>query len=306
MASHFIASEKIKKYASLAGFDACGICEPFVDETSKSYFKNWLGNNFQGSMKYLENTDKRFNPALLLPDVQSVVMILLSYNTLKAQHPESFYKISKHALSEDYHSLIKAKLTQLEYFLAQECPEIKTFSFVDSSGVWEKYWAKKSGLGWPGKHTIIINKQFGSFCFLGGLFINATSEYDAESIDNCGSCELCMKACPTTALISERMLDTRKCISCLTIENKNDLPQELQSCFNKYIYGCDICQNACPYNKKAPVCEHFHPNQKLLDMTKEDWENLTESEFAEIFSKSSAHRLGYKRLMRNIDFVKNS
>jgi epoxyqueuosine reductase len=299
----FISSDKIKSAASQAGFDDCGICTPYVDEKSRNYFRNWLENDFQGNMKYLENTDKRFNPQQLFSEVKSVVMVLLSYNTLNVQHPEAFYKISKYAYGEDYHSVIKAKLSQFEHILTQGNPDIKTFSFVDSSAVWEKYWAKKSGLGWSGKHTVIINKQFGSFCFLGGIFINAESDYDTESPDNCGSCELCIKACPTNALISARMLDTRKCISCLTIENKNDLAPELHNSFNNYIYGCDICQDVCPYNKNAPVREHFFPNQKILDLKKEDWETLDESVFNSIFEHSAVKRIGQKRLKRNIDLL---
>ncbi len=302
----YISSSRIKELASQIGFDSCGICRPFIQEEEKEYFNNWLKNGFHGSMNYLSNTEKRFDPALVLPEVQSVVMFLLSYNTKEKQNDNSFYKISKYAYGEDYHLIIKSKLEELEALIKAENKEIRTFSFVDASSVWEKLWAKKAGLGSIGKHSIIINKSLGSFCFIGGFLMNAVSEYDDEAVDICGSCELCINSCPTNAIASAHCIDTRRCISFHTIENKSDIPESLSNSFQNNIYGCDICQNACPFNSTAIYKNHFKPNHTVLNLSKEKWENMNEQQFSELFSSSVIKRTGFKRMKRNIFFVHNS
>lgn len=266
----------------------------------------WLKNNAHGQMGYMENHfDKRLNPTLLVDDSKSVISLLLNYYPEQTQVEDS-YKISKYAYGQDYHFVIKEKLKEFLFSIQENIGEVSGRAFVDSAPVLDKAWAAKSGLGWIGKNSNLLSKQVGSFFFIAELIVDLELEYDIAVTDHCGSCTKCIDACPTGAIIAPYVVDGSKCISYFTIELKDNIPQEMKGKFDDWAFGCDVCQDVCPWNRfSKPHNEPlFNPNPELLSMTKKDWEEITEETFRAVFKNSAVKRAKYDGLKRNIDFLK--
>ena len=298
---------KIKSKAKRLGFLSCGISKAEFLEEEAPRLENWLNKNMHGEMAYMENHfDKRLDPTILVPDSKSVISLLLNYFPSEAQ-VENTYKISKYAYGTDYHFIIKDKLKQLMDFISEEIGEVRGRAFVDSAPVLDKAWAAKSGLGWIGKHSNLLTKQLGSFYFIAELIIDLDLEYDTPVTDHCGSCTACIDACPTNAIVADRVVDGSKCISYYTIELKNEIPTSEKGKFEDWMFGCDICQDVCPWNRfSKPNNEPlFDPHPELLSMTKKDWEEITEDVFQKLFKKSAVKRTKFLGLKRNINFLKD-
>ncbi len=257
-------------------------------------------------MGYMENHfDKRLDPTLLVNDSKSVISLLLNYYPEQTQIADS-YKISKYAYGQDYHFVIKEKLKEFLFSIQENIGEVSGRAFVDSAPVLDKAWAAKSGLGWIGKNSNLLSKQVGSFFFIAELIVDLELEYDTAVTDHCGSCTKCIDACPTGAIIAPYVVDGSKCISYFTIELKDNIPQEMKGKFDDWAFGCDVCQDVCPWNRfSKPHNEPpFNPNPELLSMTKKDWEEITEETFRAVFKNSAVKRAKYDGLKRNIDFLK--
>jgi epoxyqueuosine reductase len=298
---------KIKSEAKRLGFLSCGISKAEFLEEQAPRLENWLNKNMHGEMAYMENHfDKRLNPTLLVPDSKSVISLILNYFPSETQTSET-YKISKYAYGTDYHFIIKDKLKQLMDFISEEIGEVQGRAFVDSAPVLDKAWAAKSGLGWIGKHSNLLTKQLGSFYFIAELIVDLDLEYDTPVTDHCGSCTACIDACPTNAIVADRVVDGSKCISYYTIELKNEIPTSEKGKFEDWMFGCDICQDVCPWNRfSKPNNEPlFNPHPELLSMTKKDWEEITEDVFQKLFKKSAVKRTKFLGLKRNINFLKD-
>lgn len=301
--SEFIVNEAIE-----LGFSDCGIAKADFLKEESTRVENWLSNAYNGTMSYLErNKEKRYDPRLLTVGVKSVVTVLLNYYPQKSLADNEF-KIAKYAYGDDYHTVIKGKLkqlqTKLEDFIGTPLPQSR--AFTDSAPLLDRAWAARCGLGFIGKNTNLINPKKGSFFFIGHLLLPIDIEPVGKLIPNrCGSCTRCLDACPTQALVSPFTIDATKCISYLTIEYKGDFQGLDKVKFNNWIYGCDICQDVCPYNKfsVANIEPRFQPSDILMNMKKKDWINLDEKQFKLLFAKSAIERAGYEGLKRNIIFL---
>lgn len=299
-------TQLIKAEAKRLGFLSCGVSKAGFLETEAPRLEQWLHNNMHGEMQYMENHfDKRLDPTKLVAGSKSVVSLLYNYFPKETQK-EGTYKISKYAYGQDYHYVIKHKLKELLYYITQSIGNVQGRAFVDSAPVLDKAWAAKSGLGWIGKHSNLLTKQVGSFFFIAELIIDLDLEYDTPVTDHCGSCTACIDACPTQA-ITPYKVDGSKCISYATIELKNNIPTSFTSKMEDWMFGCDICQDVCPWNRfSKPHNEPlFNPNPQLIQMDKKDWEEITEDVFAQLFKKSAVKRTKYEGLKRNIQFIKN-
>jgi epoxyqueuosine reductase len=302
----FNYTQQIKAEAKRIGFDYCGISKAEFLEEEAPRLENWLNKNMHGQMSYMQNYfDKRLDPRLLVPGAQSVVSLLLNYYPSESQTDETAPKISKYAYGKDYHFVIKEKLNHLLEFIKSNIGEVNGRVFVDSAPVMDKVWAKKSGLGWVGKNSNIINKNSGSFYFIAELIIDLPLEYDGAVKDYCGSCTRCIDACPTDAIVAPYVVDGSKCISYFTIELKENIPSDAKGKFNDWVFGCDICQDVCPWNRfsKPHKEPEFKANEELLGMTKNDWQELTEETFKRVFKDSAVKRTKFSGLTRNIDFI---
>ncbi len=288
------------------GFLACGIAKAEFLEDEAPHLENYLKEKRNGNLSYMENHfDKRLDPRLLVDGAKSVISLLYNYYPEKKQR-EDTYKISKYAYGEDYHFVVKDKLHDLIDFIREEIGEINGRVFTDSAPILEGAWAEKAGIGWMGKHSLLITKQSGSFFFLGELIIDLELEYDTPFVtDHCGSCTRCIDACPTDAIVSDKKIDASKCISYFTIELKDEVPIEMKGKFEDWMFGCDICQDVCPWNRfsKPHSEERFLPNDEILNFSKSDWEEITEEEFRKIFRKSPVKRTKFTGLTRNIKFL---
>ncbi len=294
----------IKSEAKRLGFLSCGISKAGFLEEETPRLENWLNNKMNGQMSYMENNfDKRLNPTLLVDDAKSVVSLLLNYYPSEFQNQNS-YKISKYAYGQDYHFVIKEKLKVLLASIQETIGEVSGRAFVDSAPVLDKAWAAKSGLGWIGKNSNLISKQTGSFFFIAELIIDLELEYDTATTDHCGSCTACLDACPTDAIVAPYVVDGSKCISYFTIELKESIPPEMKGKFGDWAFGCDICQDVCPWNRfsKAHNEPLFNPNKEILSMSKKDWTELTEETFNAVFKNSPLKRTKFEGLKRNIEF----
>ncbi|WP_375238419.1 tRNA epoxyqueuosine(34) reductase QueG [Aurantibacter sp.] len=299
-------SKLIKQEAKRLGFLSCGISKADFLETEAPRLEKWLKNNSHGEMAYMENHfDKRLDPTKLVQGSKSVISLLLNYYPEETQI-EGSYKISKYAYGKDYHDVIKSKLKELHYFIETQIGDVSGRAFVDSAPVLDKAWAAKSGLGWIGKNSNLITKNVGSFYFVAELIIDLELEYDNVTTDHCGTCTACIDACPTDAITDPYVVDGSKCISYFTIELKDQLPNEMKGKFDDWMFGCDICQDVCPWNKfSKPHSEPlFNPNPELLSLTKKDWEEITEDVFKKVFQKSAVKRTKFSGLNRNIKFLK--
>nr|WP_147678358.1 tRNA epoxyqueuosine(34) reductase QueG [Algibacter pacificus] len=296
----------IKTEAKRLGFLSCGISKAEFLEEEAPRLESYLEKGMHGEMRYMENHfDKRLNPTLLVENSKSVVSLLLNYYPAQLQECQDAPKLSKYAYGQDYHFVIKDKLKQLLHFIQKEIGAVNGRAFVDSAPVLDKAWAAKSGLGWIGKHSNLITQQVGSFYFIAELIIDLELEYDTITTDHCGSCTACIDACPTQAITEPYVVDGSKCISYLTIELKENLPNDFKGKMDNWMFGCDICQDVCPWNRfSKPHNEPlFNPHPELLSMSKKDWEEITEDTFKKVFQKSAVKRTKYAGLTRNIKFL---
>jgi len=301
-------TQLIKAESIRLGFLTCGISKAGFLEEEAPRLETWLNQNMNGQMSYMENHfDKRLNPTLLVDGAKSVISLLLNYYPAELQNQDS-YKVSKYAYGQDYHSVIKEKLNELLYFIQTEIGEVSGRAFVDSAPVLDKAWAAKSGLGWIGKNSNLITQKVGSFYFIAELIIDLELEYDTPTTDHCGSCTACIDACPTEAIVAPYVVDGSKCISYFTIELKDNLPQEMKGKFDDWIFGCDVCQDVCPWNKfSKPHNEPlFQTAPEILSYSKSDWEEITNDTFQKVFKNSALKRTKYEGLLRNINFSKES
>ncbi|WP_420825359.1 tRNA epoxyqueuosine(34) reductase QueG [Psychroserpens algicola] len=300
-------SQFIKSEAKRLGFLSCGISKAQFLEEEAPRLEKWLKNNAHGEMRYMENHfDKRLDPTKLVEGSKSVVSLLLNYYPSEIQNPES-YKLSKYAYGTDYHFVIKDKLKSLLQVIQDEIGDVHGRAFVDSAPVLDKAWAAKSGLGWIGKHSNLLTQQIGSFYFIAELIIDLELEYDHATTDHCGTCTACIDACPTQAITEPYVVDGSKCISYFTIELKENIPSEFKGQFDDWMFGCDVCQDVCPWNRfsKAHSEPLFNPHPDLLSMTKKDWDEITEDTFRKVFKKSAVKRTKFEGLQRNITFLKH-
>ena len=300
-------TKQIKAEAQRLGFLSCGISKAEFLEVEAPRLENWLNNNMHGQMSYMQNHfDKRLDPTKLVEDSKSVISLLLNYYPSDLQKNSDAPKLSKYAYGKDYHEVIKTKLKALTNFIQEEIGTVSGRAFVDSAPVLDKAWAAKSGLGWIGKHSNLITQKTGSFYFIAELIIDLDLDYDYATTDHCGTCTACIDACPTAAIVEPYVVNGSKCISYFTIELKDQLPNTMKGKFDDWMFGCDICQDVCPWNKfskphKEPL---FNPHPELLDMTKKDWEEITEDVFKKVFQKSAVKRTKFNGLKRNIEFLK--
>ena len=292
--------------ATELGFFYCGFSKADFLEEEAPRLENWLNLNYQGKMSYMANYfDKRLDPRLLVDDAKTVVSLLLNYYPEKKQHPES-PKISKYAYGEDYHTVIKDKLKELIQFLKENIGDVNGRAFVDSAPVMDKVWAEKSGLGWIGKNSNLIHPKEGSFFFIAELILDIEIEPDGPMKDYCGTCTRCIDACPTGAIVQPYVVDGSKCISYLTIELKDELlPNEFKGKMDNWMFGCDICQDVCPWNRFSKITQEqrFKPNPLLLELKSNDWKELNEEVFNQLFKHSAVKRTKFTGLHRNIKFL---
>lgn len=297
----------IKSVAATLGFSFCGISKAEFLKDEAPQLEEWLKRGYQGKMSYLENHfDKRLDPTLLVPGAKSIVSLIYNYYPEKDLGKTSDLKIAKYAYGEDYHIVVKDKLKILLDKISEEIGEVNGRAFVDSAPVMERAWAKRSGLGWIGKNSLLLNRQMGSFFFLAELIIDLDLEYDGPIKDYCGSCTACMDACPTDAIPAPYVVDGSKCISYFTIELKDEIPSDVKGKFENWIFGCDICQDVCPWNtfSKPHHESRFKPSPELEDMTRQQWKEITEDVFQKVFKNSPVKRTKFTGLTRNIRFVK--
>ncbi|MDG4945497.1 tRNA epoxyqueuosine(34) reductase QueG [Weeksellaceae bacterium KMM 9713] len=298
----------IKEKAKELGFMHCGISKAGFLEEEAPRLEKWLKSGFHGEMGYMENHfDKRLDPTKLVPGAKSVVSLTYNYFPKQQQREDSF-KISKYAYGKDYHFIIKDKLKEFFQWIHQEIGEIDGRVFVDSAPVLERAWAAKSGIGWIGKNANLLTKQVGSFYFLSELIIDLELAPDGPTTDHCGKCTACIDACPTQAIESERVINGSKCISYATIELKNQIPSSFNNHMEDWMFGCDICQDVCPWNRfsKPHQQPEFMANDAILNYSKKEWTELTQELFSEIFRKSPVKRTKYAGLMRNIEKLNQS
>tara|TARA_Y100000768_G_scaffold342363_1_gene287431 strand:+ start:18353 stop:19270 length:918 start_codon:yes stop_codon:yes gene_type:complete len=299
-------SQLVKRIAKEIGFSSCGISKArFLHEEEKK-FEDWLKQGYQGSMSYLErNFDKRLDPTKLVPGAKSVISLSYNYFPPKKLISENNFIISKYAYGRDYHKVLRNKLKKLFIKIRDKIGEVEGRVFVDSAPIHERAWAKLSGVGWIGKNSLLINKNQGSYFFLAEIICDLDLEYDEPVLNRCGNCTRCIDACPTDAITKAQVIDANKCISYLTIENKEKIPKELRGSINNSIFGCDICQDVCPWNKKSvPHNEkEFIPKKELRDLKKKDWIELTEDTFNKIFEGSAVKRTKFQGLKRNIKAI---
>ena len=300
-------TDLIKRKALELGFSSCGISKARFLSEEEEKFEKWLSNGYHGTMSYLEkNIDKRLDPRILVPESKSIISLTYNYYPPKKLINKNNFIISKYAYGRDYHKVLKKKLKKLFNNMKEKIGNIEGRVFVDSAPVHERAWAKLSGLGWIGKNSLLINKDVGSYFFIAEIICDLELEYDAPVSDRCGNCTRCIDACPTNAITQAQVIDSNKCISYLTIENKNSIPKELKNEMNQSIFWCDICQDICPWNRfSTPHNEkEFLPNQKLKKLRKKDWIELTEETFNRIFEGSAIKRAKYKGLKKNINASK--
>ncbi len=301
-------SELIKAEAHRLGFMLCGISRAEFLEDEAPRLERWLMAGHHGKMGYMENHfDKRLDPRKLVEGARSVISLAYNYYTPETQTDPTAPKISKYAYGEDYHDVVKSKLAELFEFILDNIGDVGGRMFVDSAPVLERAWAQRSGLGWIGKNANMLNKQSGSFFFLAEMIIDLDLEYDHPLVkDYCGKCTRCIDACPTNAIIDNKLVDGSKCISYLTIELKDDIPEEFQNKMDNWMFGCDVCQDVCPWNRFSTPHEEksFLPNPQLMEMSQSDWDDITEDIFKALFRRSPVKRTKFKGLSRNLKFLK--
>ena len=296
----------IKTKAKTLGFMSCGISKAGFLEDEAPKLENWLNKNMNGEMSYMErNFDMRLDPTKIVEGAKSVISLTYNYYSEKNGENSNF-KISKYAYGNDYHFVIKNKLKDLFEYIKEKTGDINGRVFVDSAPVLERAWAKKSGLGWIGKNTNLISKKNGSFFFICEIILDLELDYDHIETDHCGSCTACIDACPTNAIVEPYVVDGSRCISYYTIELKNNIPDYAKNTYDDWIFGCDICQDVCPWNRfskphKEPL---FNSDDEFLSMSKNDWIEMTKETFNKVFRNSAIKRAGFDGIKRNIEFIK--
>lgn len=300
-------SRIIRNISLELGFDFCGFSEVATLKDELSGLENWLARGYHGKMDYMaRNRELRTDPGLLVPGARSVISLLYNYYPARDLAGEGEYKIAKYAYGEDYHKVLRKKLKLLMRRIRDEVGEIGGRVFVDSAPVMERQWAARAGLGWIGKNTLLLNRRLGSYFFIAELIVDLELEYDGPVKDYCGTCRRCLDACPTGALPQPGVLDASRCISYFTIELREDIPTGLHKQFQNWIFGCDICQDVCPWNRFAKPHNEpgFDPSETLVEMRASDWERMDEEYFRRIFENSALRRAGFAGLKRNITYVK--
>ena len=299
-------SSSIKNEALRLGFDFCGISKADFLEEEAPLLEKWLLQNQNGKMAYMQNYfDKRLDPRQLVPGAKSVISLLYNYYTEIEQNP-SAPKLSKYAYGRDYHFVVKEKLKELMNYINETIGEINGRVFVDSAPVMERAWAKKSGMGWIGKNTNLINRQQGSFFFIAEIISDLVLDDDGPIEDFCGTCTRCIDACPTEAIIQPYVVDGSKCISYFTIELKEEIPVSYKEKMDDWVFGCDVCQDVCPWNRfsKNHREKQFLPSNKLITMNADEWHEITTEVFENLFQESPVMRTGFKGLKRNLNFIR--
>ena len=300
-------TELIKNEAKRLGFISCGISRAEFLEDEAPRLEKWLKMKMNGEMKYMENYfEKRLDPTKLVDDAKSIISLTYNYYPEDLQNKEA-PKVSKYAYGMDYHYVIKEKLNFFLTFIKDKIGNVHGRAFVDSAPILEKAWAAKSGIGWVGKNSNLITKKVGSFYFLAELIVDLDLDYDRIESDHCGECTACIDSCPTQAITQPYVVDGSKCISYFTIELKENIPKEFKGKFDDWIFGCDVCQDVCPWNKfskphKEPL---FQSSSELMKMSRDEWNEITEETFNKIFKNSAVKRTGYKGLTRNLNFIKS-
>ena len=299
-------SRLIKSKAEKFGFESCGISKAGFLENDARFLEKWLNENYHGEMTYMENHfDKRLNPTLLVEGSKSVISLMYNYFPEEEISEIDNLKISKYAYGEDYHEVIKEILREMVTELQDEIGDFGCRIFVDSAPVLERSWAKKSGLGWIGKNANLISKKRGSFFFLAEIICDLELREDHETTDHCGTCRKCIDACPTNAIVSDKIIDGSKCISYATIELKNEIPDYFNDKLENWMFGCDVCQDVCPWNRFSVPHQQakFKPNNALKNFRKNEWQEITQEIFSEIFRKSPVKRAKFSGLRRNIEVL---
>lgn len=295
--------EALVREAKGLGFDAVGVSAAGFLEAEADRLEEWLRRGYHGEMGYLErNFDKRLDPRLLVPGAKTVVSLLFNYHTDQQPSDPDAPRVASYAHGQDYHYVIKWKLKELMKWAQREWGAIEGRVFVDSAPVHERAWAEKSGLGWVGKNSLLLNRSMGSFFFIAELIIDVELEPDAPTADHCGTCTRCIDACPTGAIIQPGVVNGAQCISYFTIELRGAIPEPVHQHLSPWVFGCDVCQDVCPWNRHAtPHNEpQFAPHPELLNMKRSDWEEMTEEVFKEVFKGTAVKRTGYEGLMRNV------
>lgn len=300
-------SKAIKKKALDLGFTGCGFSKAEALPEDARILKTWLEKGYHARMGYMANHfDKRTDPAQLVEGARTVISLLYNYYTDRVQEDPDAPLLSKYAYGRDYHFVLKEKMNLLFDFIKSLHPETEGRVFVDSAPVLDRAWAKKAGLGWIGKNSMLISRTAGSFVFIGEIILNLELPYnEIPEGDFCGSCTRCIEACPTGAILDNRTLDSQHCISYQTIENKGEISPELKGKLRGRVFGCDICQDICPWNRKAQVHREpaFDPDRELMELSKEDWQNLSRERYKTLFYQSPLERTGYLKLMGNMAFL---
>ena len=299
-------SNLIKREAKRLGFLSCGISKAEFLREEAPRLERWLKSGMHGKMAYMANHfDKRLDPTKLVDGAKSVISLTLNYFPESTQSDATSPKISKYAFGEDYHFVIKRKLKDLIHLINEEIGELDGRAFVDSAPVLDKAWAARSGLGWIGKNGNLITPQVGSFFFICELILDLELEPDQPITDHCGTCRACIDACPTEAIVQPYVVDGSKCISYFTIELKEAIPTGMKEMFDNWMFGCDVCQDVCPWNRfsKPHNTTEFNAHPDLLDMSKRDWGEMTEDVFKKVFNQSAVKRTKFTGLKRNIKFL---
>lgn len=303
-------TDLIRQEAARLGFELVGMAKATRLDAEARRLEEWLNKGYQGRMQYMENHfDKRIDPRELVPNAKSVISLMYNYYTEETQDDPDAPKLAMYAYGQDYHQVLKEKLHELLQFIRSEVGEVDGRCFVDSAPVLEREWAKRSGLGWLGKNTLLIHPKKGSYYFLAELILDLPLEYDLPMKDYCGTCRRCIEACPTDAIApSGYLLDASKCISYLTIELKEEIPKEFKGKMENWAFGCDICQEVCPWNRFSKQHQEpsFAPHPDLLGMTSLEWQEITTEVFARVFKGTAVKRTKFQGLRRNIDFLKDA
>ena len=303
-------SQKIKAEAKRLGFLDCAILPISELSEEKEYLTTWIENEMHGQLGYMAlNMDKRLNPQLLVENVKSIIIVLLNYYPRQTQTDCEAPIISKYAYGTDYHSVLKNKLKKLISFIQTEVTPCNVRAFTDSAPILERAWARRAGLGWVGKNSNLISTKHGSFFFIGELVLDIELPYDKPNPvqDHCGTCTRCIDACPTKAILDSHVIDARKCISYQTIEMKGSLDENLKGQFENRVFGCDICQDVCPWNRKSKPHNEpdFEPNPDLLQLSKDEWHQIEQPLFDALFKNSAVKRTGFNGLKRNLQFIQS-
>ncbi len=303
-------AELIKNKAKSLGLLDCAIlpAEFLVEE--QSHFQNWLANEMNGEMAYMaQNSEKRLDPKKLFEGAKTIIVVLQNYYPEETQLDKTAPVLSKYAFGTDYHFVLKDKLKTLLQFIQNEIISCNGRPFVDSAPVLERAWAKRAGMGWIGKNSNLISVEHGSFFFIGELILDVELPFDEPKLvsDHCGKCTRCIDACPTKAIVANRVVDARLCISYQTIELKGDLDEKLKGKFENRMFGCDICQDVCPWNLKSEENSEpkFAPNPGLMQLTKNEWHSMERPLFNELFKNSAVKRAGFEGLKRNLRFIES-